>query len=60
MFELTKYEWIAIGVTIALVVVVNKLVIQDQGNTWAGLAAISFLAGLGLVHVRRWIQARHV
>jgi hypothetical protein len=35
-----------------VVVVVNKLVINDRGNTWPMLVLLAVAAGIGVVHLR--------
>jgi uncharacterized membrane protein YhaH (DUF805 family) len=54
--DLRREEWIAVAAVVAAIVVINKLVIRDQGNSWAGLIVVSFALGLGLVHLRRWLR----
>lgn len=58
MFDLRRTEWLLVGLWVGVVVLVNKVVIEDTGNTWAMLLILSFWTGLLLVHAVRALRKR--
>jgi hypothetical protein len=52
VFDLRRSEWLVVALVALVVVVVNKLVINDRGNTWPMLVLLAVAAGIGVVHLR--------
>jgi hypothetical protein len=59
-FDLDRGEWWFLASVVAVLVVIDKLVVQDHGSTWASLVLVSGAIGLGLIHGRRWLRRRHI
>lgn len=58
-FALRPWEWAVVGVVASIIVIVNKAVIHDRGNSWATLLVVAFFAGVALSHSARWVRRRH-
>ena len=58
VFNLRRAEWAAVAVVVVVVAFVNKVIIDDKGNTWAGLVLVAFWLGVGLVHFARLVARR--
>lgn len=58
LFDLRPWEWIVVGVVAATIVIVNRAVIHDRGNSWASLLVLSFFAAVVVGHAIRWVR-RH-
>lgn len=58
-FALRPWEWVIAGVVTSMIVIVNKAVIHDRGNSWATLLVLSLFAGIVVSHSARCMRERH-
>jgi hypothetical protein len=58
MWDLRRSEFVAIGLWMVAVVMVNKVLLGDTGSGWGMLLSLAFWSGFLLVHLARAVRNR--